>query len=275
MAATVEEYQDVLKDEVYVDTDKLVEWALHGIPYAIQGTVWKYLLGTAMPEQLQETENARRLQELYDASQKNNLEFGQRVKFEIEQYRSNHPFFQNSLNRQMIHGIICMYLNTHDVPFAPHLVHVCGPLAFALPQPAPLSKMFSSVLERLAGAKALRERVGKFLALFDFFQHDLYQHFEEEELHTNEWLVNWLEGLLGKELPIECVLRLWDTYFAMDDGFDLHLYVCLAVLDKCKEDLEELEHHDLVQFLKNLPRLDMNQIIVNAENIKQISRELV
>jgi hypothetical protein len=44
----------------------------------------------------------------------------------------------------------------------------------------------------------------------------------------NEWAYSWMKNLLANELPLECVLRLWDTYFAGADGFDLHMYVCIG-----------------------------------------------
>ena len=31
----------------------------------------------------------------------------------------------------------------------------------------------------------------------------------------------------------ECTLRLWDTYFSSEEGWDLHIYVCLAILRQC------------------------------------------
>lgn len=39
--------------------------------------------------------------------------------------------------------------------------------------------------------------------------------------------------------------QLWDFYLADEAGFAVHPFVCIAIIDKCKEDLEELEHLDL------------------------------
>jgi hypothetical protein len=66
----------------------------------------------------------------------------------------------------------------------------------------------------------------------------LYNHFQDEEVDTKEWIQSWIESLLSKQLPIECILRLWDTYFSSPEGLNNHVYVCLAILDHCKDDLE-------------------------------------
>lgn len=72
------------------------------------------------------------------------------------------------------------------------------------------------------------------------------------------------------------MLLLWDTYLSADEGFHLHPYVCLgniaslspslthcaAVLDKCKDDLEELEQTDLRGYLQALPWVDVNEVPV-------------
>ena len=43
---------------------------------------------------------------------------------------------------------------------------------------------------------------------------DLYFYFEEEQCSGGMWLFSWLQFLLARELPLPCVLRLWDTYLA-------------------------------------------------------------
>ena len=119
------------------------------------------------------------------------------------------------------------------------------------------------------------KRVGKFMSLFRSLLPDLYQHFDDEELDTNDWAVSWLQHLLSRELQLDCLLRLWDAYLGVDDDFNIHPYVCLAILDKCKEDLEELEHSELLTYVRCLPPLDMNEILVNADNFKHIADGLM
>jgi hypothetical protein len=73
--------------------------------------------------------------------------------------------------------------------------------------------------------------------LYRAFLPELHLHFEEEEV-SFDWLFSWFETLLAKELPLECVMRLWDTYLASPDGIELHSYICLSILAYLKDQLE-------------------------------------
>ncbi|EFA83949.1 hypothetical protein PPL_03019 [Heterostelium album PN500] len=86
-----------------------------------------------------------------------------------------------------------------------------------------------------------------------------FNHFEEEEINSNDWAMSWLRYLLSVELPLECVLRLWDTYLSAQLGLDLHVFVCLAILINFSEELLELEHSEILGFLQHLPGIDMDQ----------------
>lgn len=104
-----------------------------------------------------------------------------------------------------------------------------------------------------------------FLTLFRTLLPDLYAHFEDEDVisdNNSSWSYLWITGLLAKELPIECVARLWDTYFSIDVNFfgDLHVYVCLAILSFLKDNLEELEQSEISGTLGRLPLLDMDHV---------------
>lgn len=116
-----------------------------------------------------------------------------------------------------------------------------------------------------------------------FFQHmlpELFSYFEDEEVGPNDWAVSWirvlgilcpwwknspthllmLQYLLAKELPMDCLLRLWDTYFSSAEGLGLHLYTMLAILVNFSEELIELEYSELKGFLQHLPEMDMDQV---------------
>ena len=64
------------------------------------------------------------------------------------------------------------------------------------------------------------------------------------------------------------VLRLWDTYFSCPEGLNLHVYVCLSILNYLKDELEELEQSEIHSVLSRLPLLDMDKIIIEAFRLK-------
>ena len=57
----------------------------------------------------------------------------------------------------------------------------------------------------------------------------------------------------------------------------LHIYVCLAILEVCQEDIMELADAEVLRYLQQLPALDMEEIITQAFNIKDdvIARSLL
>jgi len=61
-------------------------------------------------------------------------------------------------------------------------------------------------------------------------------------------------------MRIEDLLRLWDTYFAVKDPLDLHLYVCISILINCQDVLEELDQSEIKSLLSNLPLLDVDRV---------------
>jgi len=113
------------------------------------------------------------------------------------------------------------------------------------------------------------------MMIIQSIQPELHNLFEEEEVTQNELreiYMSWLQYLLSKELPLDCVLRLWDTYFATDaeQSFELHMYVCLAILDNCHEHLLELgDSSEIKGYLQHLPKMDMNKILTQANNLRE------
>ena len=75
--------------------------------------------------------------------------------------------------------------------------------------------------------------------------------------------------MLSQELPLDCLFRLFDTFMAGSIGFELHPFLCLAILQSSKEELVELEFSGLKGYLYNLPQLDMDMILMQAHSIYQ------
>ena len=87
MAASLAEYQEVLRAESHVDLGRLRDWAVHGVPQDVRGEVWKYLLRIAEPDQAREQERQRVMSQDYGVIEKESQEFGRLVKFHVEKYR--------------------------------------------------------------------------------------------------------------------------------------------------------------------------------------------
>ncbi|EDQ90222.1 uncharacterized protein MONBRDRAFT_18615 [Monosiga brevicollis MX1] len=65
----------------------------------------------------------------------------------------------------------------------------------------------------------------------------------------------WINCMLMREMPLHCIVRLWDTYLAESNGFaDFHVYVCAAFLKTFSQELQsKFDMEDLMPALQNLP----------------------
>ncbi|KAI8806821.1 rab-GTPase-TBC domain-containing protein [Cladochytrium replicatum] len=302
MSMSNEEFREIINAEVHIDMDKLRQAARHGIPEEVRGEVWKYLLEVQTPDRSNELTSARAKYEEYLLFDKENSDVAKRVRNEAQRYQRARPPPPSSTSKWvspsstssssrnsgganalvvksgvknvggLLENVLCAYVNHHsNTDYFPSMVNLCGPFVYTLVHESDIYFCFErlmSALEEHFAMRDLNERLSHFLMLFRTLMPDLYNHFEEEEVDWREWASSWCSYLLSRELPLECVMRLWDTYFSIADGLELHVYVCLAILSNRKDELEELEQSQIHALLLRLPRFDMDQLISHAVNIR-------
>lgn len=193
---------------------------------------------------------------------------------EMNRFERKTPRFRSAKIQKKIFNLLFDYLErTNSTTWHIHhaaLVHAAAPFALLMRKESDAKTCFQYLMRALDsyfGEQNGRTTLGRFLMLFRSRLPELFTHFEEEDIEGVRWASSWLQWLLCRELPFNCCLRLWDSYFAAPDGhgFELHTFVCLAILENCQADLVELEHGEIVAFLQNLPALDMDRIIVQAQ----------
>ena len=70
----------------------------------------------------------------------------------------------------------------------------------------------------------------------------LAKHLENEGVEFMQFSFRWMNCLLMREVSVNCIIRMWDTYMAEEQGFsEFHLYVCAAFLVKWSDHLMKLE----------------------------------
>lgn len=292
MFATEDEFLKLLENEEYVEVNKIRELASHGVPSEVRGLVWKYLLGVSLSDVEKEEQNKKDEIKLYTMLKKQAEDFNdiEVVQKRLASYQKHLKFFASPSIVNMFENIMVAYLcqKSHCVPYCSLLINLCGPLIYvyvtSLEERDPLAIesaiffSFQAVLEHLdldsedTTKNYQHDESENFMSIFtDVFSQllpDLHLAFEEEEFFFREWAYSWVYSLLGRELPLQCVFRLWDTYFSQ--GFDLHPYVCIAILLNCRDDIIEYELKNLRHFFKKtLPAMDMDKIIAQARNIKE------
>eukprot|EP00656_Telonema_subtile_P048311 TRINITY_DN5718_c0_g1_i1.p1 TRINITY_DN5718_c0_g1~~TRINITY_DN5718_c0_g1_i1.p1 ORF type:complete len:257 (-),score=97.86 TRINITY_DN5718_c0_g1_i1:126-896(-) len=212
----------------------------------------------------------------------NNYELSSRVKRAVKQYRPGDAFFAEPKTQAKIANCILQHLHSNQVPFEHALVALAAPLVVVFEKESDIYYCFQRLMERTKSSHSAAavnkggSELAKFIMLLRSLHPDLSNHIEDEELEPEEWALAWLQQLLARELPIQCVLRLWDTYFAIQHGqvdtlVNFHPYVCLAILSELEEELMETEHPELKGVLLQLPELQMDRIITQAFDLREMA----
>ncbi|WVR09771.1 hypothetical protein IAU60_006847 [Kwoniella sp. DSM 27419] len=147
-------------------------------------------------------------------------------------------------------------------------VYLCTPFLCCLSRPVGIFLGFQKLMERLRLWPMIPSRLASFLTLFRIALPELHSYCEDEQVPYVQVAMSWMTTLLGKEMWLGDVLRLWDAYLAADDMFALHCYVCVAILATCKETLEELDGSEAKLMLLDLPPMDVDRLLQDAANLR-------
>lgn len=260
MTASPEEFRELL-DNCSAESFKLLrELSVYGIPEEMRGEVWLALLRIT-------DDSFSATSDLSGYSGRHELD---------EDIRSDCLRVLNTAceslgwednQRAIAETILLIFMEQHpEMPFHEHIVYMLIPFVSCIPDETrclqafiEFSTRFLDVLQQYED----NETVNQFMNLFRLRQPDLYRHFENDEEHVFPILQKWIMFLLSEELSLPNVLRLWDSYFA-DDKPNLHLCVCLAILDDRKQSFFECSYDNLVSELKSLKQIDIDRILVLA-----------
>ena len=70
----------------------------------------------------------------------------------------------------------------------------------------------------------------------------LAKHLESEGIEFMQFSFRWMNCLLMRELHVQNIIRMWDTYMAEEQGFsEFHLYACAAFLVKWSDQLVKMD----------------------------------
>ncbi|KAL8947768.1 MAG: hypothetical protein Q9222_005989 [Ikaeria aurantiellina] len=118
-----------------------------------------------------------------------------------------------------------------------------------------LSKLLDGIQDNYIFAQpGIVRQVGALKDLTTRIDSGLAKHLENEGVEFMQFSFRWVNCLLMREVSIGCIIRMWDTYLAEEQGFsDFHLYVCAAFLVKWSEQLVRMEFQDIMMFLQALP----------------------
>ncbi|KAM4748445.1 TBC1 domain family member 22A isoform 2-T2 [Rhinophrynus dorsalis] len=139
-----------------------------------------------------------------------------------------------------------------------------------------MSKLLDGIQDNYTFAQpGIQKKVKMLQELVSRIDEQVHRHLHQYEVEYLQFAFRWMNNLLMRELPLQCTIRLWDTYQSEPEGFShFHLYVCAAFLVRWrKEILEEKDFHGLLTFLQNLPTVnwrdeDISILLAEAYRLK-------
>ena len=173
--------------------------------------------------------------------------------------------------------VINTYLHRSDLDFDPDMLYLCAPFIEIMPTEADAYYAFCTLMDRysyLFTVDGLRDAISEFNTIFRTLHPTLFDKFVLEEVDMKRFVRKWLRGLLVHQLPRRSLLRLWDSYFAKEDGLRLHPFVCVVFIELMKPDLEDCDDSELMtNLVGRLPPFDIDHVIAHAMTAREQLKE--
>mmetsp|Transcript_11581 Transcript_11581/g.17546 ORF Transcript_11581/g.17546 Transcript_11581/m.17546 type:complete len:359 (-) Transcript_11581:233-1309(-) len=121
-----------------------------------------------------------------------------------------------------------------------------------------ITKLLDGIQDNYTFAQpGIQRMVFKLKELVARIDSDLAKHLDEENAQFIQFGFRWMNCLLMREIPLHLVLRMWDTYFAEEEGIsNFHVYVCAAFILNWSSDLQAHDFQGIMMFLQNLPTIN-------------------
>ncbi|GAA6021755.1 hypothetical protein JCM11491_007232 [Sporobolomyces phaffii] len=160
------------------------------------------------------------------------------------------PFFQVFLS---------LYIDSDPEEFDPALLPPAALEALEADSFWCLSKLLDGIQDNYIFAQpGITRAVKKMQLLCERVDRPLATHLASEGVEFIQFAFRWMNCLLMRELSVQNIVRMWDTYLAEGgDAFsEFHLYVCLSFLVKWSEQLRTMDFQSIIMFLQSLPTKD-------------------
>ena len=114
----------------------------------------------------------------------------------------------------------------------------------------------------------IKKRLDLFYDIFKINLPELFDHFKENEIMPEHYLLEWFMTLYTRNIYIDLAFRIWDIY--MIEGI-ICLYKCaIVILTIHQKDYLQLEFSDVMNHLKNLDtyKYDEDKFIQSMNDVK-------
>eukprot|EP00759_Apiculatamorpha_spiralis_P028498 PhF_6_TR31108/c0_g1_i2/m.45514 len=274
MLSRQRDIEEVMDMEVLVDLHRLRDLARLGLPKDVRGRVYRYLLGVRTADKSEEVTNQRAHEESFRALVPPGIVKLSPVAASVVAARGSGT---GEPSPKLISVLAAVTeISRHACPVIQRsILEMVVPLEGAIEEAC---DMYFAVCAFVAigtyhTPERLTSAVGQFTTLLRETQPELWMFFHEVSVPLLVWVPGWLSSLLAGRLHDVDVLRLWDVYIAdfLTDKLNLHLFVCLAILDLQRERVTSFTTAEevLSLFCLKLPRLCIDEVVTHARNIRE------
>lgn len=119
-----------------------------------------------------------------------------------------------------------------------------------------LTKLLDNLHDNYTFAQpGIQMKVHDLKRLVNRMDSDLDSHLERNVVEYLQFSFRWMNNLLMREMPLRCIIRLWDTYLSEPNGFShFHLYVCAKFMTKWTKVIKSLpDFQAIMLFVQSLP----------------------
>lgn len=124
-----------------------------------------------------------------------------------------------------------------------------------------LSKLVDDVQDNYIELQpGVHKIMNKMKKLIESSDNQAFEHLNQLDINFMDFAYRWVTCYLTREFNIYQIIKLWDTYFAEEEGFSqLHCYVNAALFLQFAKDIKQMGFQDALLFLQNLPTQNWNE----------------
>lgn len=311
--AKVNKFQTLLKAPT-LDLEELRTLSWSGIPASVRSIIWKLLSGYLPAcQERQESMLSRKRQEYHNyldqyystRNQETFQDTHRQIKIDLPRMCPRMPLFQQHPVQGIFERILYIWALRHPAsgyvqgmndlltPF--FIVFLADHTSNTDLESVNSSSLSTSSLQQLEAdcywcfsrlldgiqdnytfaQPGIQSRIIQLKDLVSRIDSNLQNHLEKHKVEYIQFSFRWMNNLLMREMPLKCIVRLWDTYLCEPDGFaSFHLYVCAAFLTRFSSQLQrERDFHGLMLLLQNFPTHawrdeDITMILAEAYRLK-------
>eukprot|EP00340_Litonotus_pictus_P011418 CAMPEP_0170538488 /NCGR_PEP_ID=MMETSP0209-20121228/103343_1 /TAXON_ID=665100 ORGANISM="Litonotus pictus, Strain P1" /NCGR_SAMPLE_ID=MMETSP0209 /ASSEMBLY_ACC=CAM_ASM_000301 /LENGTH=353 /DNA_ID=CAMNT_0010840189 /DNA_START=65 /DNA_END=1122 /DNA_ORIENTATION=+ len=118
----------------------------------------------------------------------------------------------------------------------------------------------------ISGQPGLQKMMNIMEKIVKTVDYNLWKHLKKLDISYLQFSFRWMNCYLMREFSLKMIIRLWDSYFALNDSFNFfHLFVCACFLLNYSEKLKAMsEFQEVIMFLQNPPTNNWSEVDMNV-----------